>query len=530
MPTTATEQSVRTETRMKAVAATEYGGPEVLRLTTASKPTPVPDEVLIRVRASTVGPANSAMREGRPFLVRFFSGLRRPTAIPGDAFAGEIAAVGRDVTHFAVGDRVFGTTAPESGTHAEYVCVPEDSTLELTPTGVSDAEAAAVADNGLTAMLFLQDVANLQPGQSILINGASGGIGTFAVQLATNVGAKVTGVCSTRNVDLVRSLGADAVVMAAETTSTTGNETFNSSQTVWVDFENERTRIERDTGSSELITVRNESGSVTYNVEDNSVNRYDFSFNRTQNGISNLLRLVDENETTFEGQERLDGDETYRLSFEPDTSEMTIPGSVDITVWFDTETSLPKQIHMVAESSEFSINVTQEYQRMSVDEQLSDDRFTIDIPADAEGPDSVEVNAEDSDSVEVDATSYESLPALRNNTTQDVPSPELPEPYSFDRGHLVEDGDETSVILRYTNGANETLSVSQHSTTDFNYSESERFDAVEFGDRTGWYSEFNSNDTTVSMLAWDCGDSRYTLSGSLTESEATDTAKAITCE
>ncbi|SIR69354.1 NADPH:quinone reductase [Haladaptatus litoreus] len=212
MPTTATERTTRTDTRMKAVAAKEYGGPEVLRLYSAPKPTPESDEVLIRVRASTVGPANSAMREGRPFPVRFFSGLRRPTSIPGDAFAGNIAAVGRDVTRFGVGDRVFGTTAPESGAHAEYVCVPEDGTLELTPAGVSDAEAAAVADNGLTALLFLRDVADLQPGQFILVNGASGGIGTFAVQLATHFGAEVTGVCSTKNVDLVRSLGADTVV------------------------------------------------------------------------------------------------------------------------------------------------------------------------------------------------------------------------------------------------------------------------------------------------------------------------------
>ncbi|WP_254525999.1 NAD(P)-dependent alcohol dehydrogenase [Natrinema caseinilyticum] len=212
MPTTATGRRAKTDTRMRVVAAKEYGGPEVLRLYSAPKPTPEPDEVLIRIRASTVGPANSAMREGRPFPVRFFSGLRRPTSIPGDAFAGEIAAVGRDVTRFAVGDRVFGTTAPDSGAHAEYVCVPDDGTLELTPADVSDAEAAAVADNGLTAMLFLRDVADLQPGQSILVNGASGGIGTFAVQLATYVGAEVTGVCSTGNVDLVRSLGADAVI------------------------------------------------------------------------------------------------------------------------------------------------------------------------------------------------------------------------------------------------------------------------------------------------------------------------------
>jgi NADPH:quinone reductase-like Zn-dependent oxidoreductase len=212
---------------MRVVAADEYGGPGVLRLSSAPKPIPEDDEVLVRVRESTVGPADSAMREGRPFPVRFFSGLRRPTSIPGDAFAGEIATIGKDVTRFAIGDRVFGTTAPDSGAHAEYVCVPEDGTLELTPAGVNDAEAAAVADNGLTAILFLRDVADLQPDQSILVNGASGGIGTFTVQLATHVDARVTGVCSTKNVDLVRSLGADAVVDYTTTDVARTGETYD---------------------------------------------------------------------------------------------------------------------------------------------------------------------------------------------------------------------------------------------------------------------------------------------------------------
>jgi NADPH:quinone reductase-like Zn-dependent oxidoreductase len=185
IPTTPTKRTTRNDTRMKAVAATEYGGPEVLGLYSTPKPTPEPDEVVVRVRASTVGPANSAMREGRPFPVRFFSGLRRPTSLPGDAFAGEIATLGKDVTRFAV------------------------------------------ADNGLTAMLFLRDVADLQPGQSILVNGASGGIGTFAIQFATHVGARVTGVCSTRNVDLVRSLGASAVVDYTTTDVTGIGETYD---------------------------------------------------------------------------------------------------------------------------------------------------------------------------------------------------------------------------------------------------------------------------------------------------------------
>lgn len=227
MPPTATERPPVNDTSMTAVTATAYGGPAVLRLAATPTPIPEPDEVQIRVHASTVGPATAAMREGRPFPVRFFSGFRRPTSIPGDAFAGEVTAIGGRVTRFAVGDRVFGTTAPDSGAHAEYVCVPENGILELTPGGVSDAEAATVADNGLTAILFLREVADLQPGQSILINGASGGIGTFAVQLATHIGAAVTGVCGTRNVDLVRSLGADSVIDYTTTDVVGTGETYD---------------------------------------------------------------------------------------------------------------------------------------------------------------------------------------------------------------------------------------------------------------------------------------------------------------
>jgi NADPH:quinone reductase-like Zn-dependent oxidoreductase len=212
---------------MRAVVAANYGSPDVLRIAAVPKPTPEADEVLIRVSASTVGPAESAAREGKPFVVRFFSGLRRPNAIPGDVLAGEIEAVGADVTRFAVGDRVFGTTAPETGAHAEYVCLPEDGALAVMPSGASYAEAAAVGDGGLTAMGFLRGAADVRPGQSVLVNGASGAIGTAAVQLAKTFGARVTGVCGTRNVELVQSLGADAVVDYTVTDFTETGEQYD---------------------------------------------------------------------------------------------------------------------------------------------------------------------------------------------------------------------------------------------------------------------------------------------------------------
>jgi NADPH:quinone reductase-like Zn-dependent oxidoreductase len=212
---------------MRAVVATTYGSPDVLRVERVAKPTPGADDVLVRVRATVVGPPDSAAREGKPFPIRFFSGLRRPNAVPGDVFAGEIEAVGRNVVRFAPGDPVFGTAAPGSGAHAEYLCLPEDGALVAMPSNLTDSEAAAVCDGGLTAMAFLRDHAHVQAGESIVVNGASGAVGTAAVQLANAFGVTVTGVCSTANVELVRSLGAETVIDYTRTDFTTTGATYD---------------------------------------------------------------------------------------------------------------------------------------------------------------------------------------------------------------------------------------------------------------------------------------------------------------
>ncbi len=206
------EQPAESHTRMRAVVAETYGSADVLRVEEVAMPSPDDDEVLVRIHATVVGPPDSAAREGRPFLIRFFNGLRRPTAVPGDVFAGEVVAVGRNVVQFAPGDDVFGTAAPGSGAHAEYLCLPADGAMAVMPSTLTYSEAAAVCDGGLTAMAFLEDHAHLQAGQSILINGASGSVGTAAVQIARGLGATVTGVCSTANVELVRLLGAETVI------------------------------------------------------------------------------------------------------------------------------------------------------------------------------------------------------------------------------------------------------------------------------------------------------------------------------
>jgi NADPH:quinone reductase-like Zn-dependent oxidoreductase len=197
---------------MKAMVCEQYGPPDVFQLREIEQPTPKEHEVLIRVRTATVGPADCAFRKGDPFLVKLIYGLRKPKfPIIGAELAGEVQAVGEAVTSFKPGDRVLGMS-PNFGAYAEYVCLPESGSLVVIPAGISYEEAVGICDGATTALTFLRDVARLQPGQRVLINGASGAVGAYAVQLARHFGAEVTGVCSAGNVALVQSLGADTVI------------------------------------------------------------------------------------------------------------------------------------------------------------------------------------------------------------------------------------------------------------------------------------------------------------------------------
>jgi NADPH:quinone reductase-like Zn-dependent oxidoreductase len=194
---------------VKATVYHRFGSPEVLELQDIAKPALTDDGVLVRVRASSVNPAEWYAVTGRPYIARPTMGLRSPKqTVPGADFAGTVEAVGSAVTDVRPGDEVFGGTP--SGAFAEYVCVRQ--TVVPKPANLSFEQAAAVPTAAVTALQGLRDHGRLRPGQMVLINGASGGVGTFAVQLAKALGAEVTGVCSTRNLDLVRSLGADHVV------------------------------------------------------------------------------------------------------------------------------------------------------------------------------------------------------------------------------------------------------------------------------------------------------------------------------
>ena len=196
---------------MKAAVYRRYGPPDVVTVDDVPKPVPRDDEVLVRVHAATVGVVDSLARRGAPFYARSHFGLRRPRfAVLGSDFAGQIEAAGPAATRLSVGDQVFGTTAPRFRAHAQYVCLSEQAALAPKPAGLSYAEAAALADT--TALCFLRDKANLQRGQTIVINGASGAVGAAALQLARHFGATVTGVCSGANAAVVRELGAVAVI------------------------------------------------------------------------------------------------------------------------------------------------------------------------------------------------------------------------------------------------------------------------------------------------------------------------------
>ncbi|MBM7650893.1 NAD(P)-dependent alcohol dehydrogenase [Neobacillus cucumis] len=198
---------------MKAIVYNKYGTPDVLKLTEVEKPILEDKQVLVKVHAASMNYGNLVLLKGKPFLARFAFGLLKPKySIPGGDIAGRVEAVGKNVKQFQQGDEVFGDLSLSGwGGFAEYVSVPENA-LAIKPANLSFEEAAAVPMAGVTALQSLRDKGKVQPGHKVLINGASGGVGTFAVQIAKSLGAEVTGVCSTRNLDILESIGADHTI------------------------------------------------------------------------------------------------------------------------------------------------------------------------------------------------------------------------------------------------------------------------------------------------------------------------------
>ncbi len=212
---------------MRAVFATKYGDPDVLTIQEVAKPSPQDNEVLIRIHSTVAALSDCAFRKGSPFISRLFSGLIKPKLIPGDVFAGVVEATGKAVTMFKAGDEVYGSSGSAMGTNADFIVLAEDEAIAIKPRNITLDEAAAISEGALTALPFLRDNGKITKGQKVLINGASGGVGTAAVQIAKYFGADVTAVCGPRNIKRVKSLGADHVIDYTKVDFSTADEKYD---------------------------------------------------------------------------------------------------------------------------------------------------------------------------------------------------------------------------------------------------------------------------------------------------------------
>lgn len=213
---------------MKAILQNQYGGPEVLKLSEVEKPVPKGNEILVKIHTASVTAAHCAMRKGKPLFGRLIIGLTKPKmSIPGTDLAGEIEEVGINVTKFKPGDKIFAATDIGGGCYAQFTCLSESSIIAHIPANSNYDEASSAIEGGLTALPFLRDSGKISFGKSVLINGASGSVGTAAVQFAKYFGAEVTAVCGPSNVEMVKSLGADLVVDYTKADFTKGDKKYD---------------------------------------------------------------------------------------------------------------------------------------------------------------------------------------------------------------------------------------------------------------------------------------------------------------
>jgi len=310
----------------------------------------------------------------------------------------------------------------------------------------------------------------------------------------------------------------DTLVMTYETNVTVdGNTTMGTERRMWVDYENDRVRTETETNRTHTITVRNESRTVTYDVENEQVNRFDTVGNLSD--PTPVGGLVTDTELTYEGRERLDGEETYRLSATPTDANET-SGTVDVTVWLDADTYFPTKVTSELLGGDYDYEMTGHFRNVSLNEPIDDDRFTIDVPEDAEEPDISPPNVR----------TYESLSELRNETDRSVPSPDVPEACDFERGYVMDDEDYQSITLRYATDDGENLHVVKRPATGYDFGESDVYEPVEVGNETGYYSEYEYDGNTTSVVVLPCEGTTYSVSGDLSKAASIDVAESLACE
>jgi len=310
----------------------------------------------------------------------------------------------------------------------------------------------------------------------------------------------------------------ETVVMTVETDMQLNDDRSRTTeQRLWADYENNRIRIERESNGTETVTVRNESKTVIYNADENTVSTFDNSGSvgsRTMvNGILNNTEL------TYETTERLDGEQTYRLSVTPNESAMAGPDSVETTLWIDTETYFPEKFHSVSDSENFDYEITGEFRNVTVNEAIPDSRFEIDVPDDAEKPDYAS-NME----------TYDSLTAVEDGTDHTVPDPDVPDAYSFTEATVFNSSDHHSVSLRYESDDGDTIRVSASGAMEFDEDERDSFETVVVNGHSAYYTEFEFGGNTTSSLMVTCGDTTYTVYGDLSKSETIDIAESLDCE
>jgi len=310
----------------------------------------------------------------------------------------------------------------------------------------------------------------------------------------------------------------ESVVMAYETNTTiNGNTTMTSERRMWVDYENDRVRTEWETNRTHVITVRNESGTVSYDVENNQLNRFNVSVDMAH--VTPVDSLVTDTEIAYEGRDRVDGEEAYRLTVTPTNASGTL-GSVNVTVWLDTDTYFPTVATSELDDSEYDFEQTTRFRNVSLNASIPDDRFTIDVPDNATEPEPSVPNV----------TEYESLSSLREDTNRSVPSPDVPDAYTFEEGYVVADDDSHSITLHYATDDDESLTVVKHSAMEYDFSESDRYETIDVGNHTGYYTEYEYDGNTTSVVVVPCEDTTYRVSGDRSKGETVGVADSLTCE